>query len=127
MAPMAPDLLPDDIARFIAEHVDSVPHLEALLLLWESAPQPWTAEALAQRIYIPAGGAALVLADLALKGWIIEADGAARFDPQTRDAALIERLARSYRGNLLSVARAIHQKSSSALLDFARAFRLRKD
>lgn len=120
-------MLPDDIARFIADHVDSVPHLEALLLLWETAPQSWEAEALSRRIYVPTGAAALVLADLALKGWITGPEPAYAFNRACPDAALIERLARSYRGNLVSVARAIHQKPSSALLDFARAFRLRKD
>lgn len=124
---MAPDLLPDDIARFIAEHIDSVPHLEALLLLWETAPQSWTAEALAQRIYVPAGAAALVMADLVAKGWVSEQDASHTFIAGNPDQTRIERLARSYRGNLLSVARAIHAKPTSALLDFARAFRLRKD
>lgn len=124
---MAPDLLPDDIARFIAEHIDSVPHLEALLLLWETAPQAWTAEELSRRIYIPAGAAALVLNDLVAKGWVTEREASHTFIADTPDRARIERLARSYRGNLLSVARAIHAKPTSALLDFARAFRLRKD
>lgn len=124
---MAPDLLPDDIARFIAEHIDSVPHLETLLLLWETAPQVWTAEELARRLYVPTGAVALVLDDLVAKRWISQRDTRHVFDPATPDLALIERLARSYRGNLLSVARAIHAKPTSALMDFARAFRLRKD
>jgi DNA-binding IscR family transcriptional regulator len=42
----------NEVYSFVAEQIDSVPHLEALLLLWNSRPQPWTIENLAQRLYI---------------------------------------------------------------------------
>ena len=41
-----------DPYRFIHEHIDSVPHLEALILLWNSRPVGWTCDELASRLYV---------------------------------------------------------------------------
>src|SRR6185437_7480635 len=50
--------------EFILENIDSVPHLEALVLLWNSRPVAWTCEELAARLYIPAENVGNLLADL---------------------------------------------------------------
>lgn len=42
-----------DAYEFIRQSIDSVPHLEALMLLWNSRPAGWTPEELATRLYIP--------------------------------------------------------------------------
>ena len=38
--------------QFIAENIDSVPHLEALILLWNSRPVSWNLAELASRLYV---------------------------------------------------------------------------
>jgi DNA-binding MarR family transcriptional regulator len=51
--------------RFILEKIDSVPHLEALLLLWNSRPGKWPVGEIAKRLYIPEDRASRILQDLA--------------------------------------------------------------
>src|SRR3954454_20596014 len=43
-----------DPYEFIHAHIDSVPHLEALILFWNSRPVGWTPDDLSSRLYIPA-------------------------------------------------------------------------
>lgn len=124
---MAPEALPQDVLRFIADHVESVPHLETLLLMWETAPRPWTAQEVARRVYLPPERAELLLRDLVAKHWLVELSGAFRFEADSGDTEMIQRLAGYYRANLIGVAEAIHRKAPSAVLDFARAFQIRKD
>lgn len=57
--------LPADVARFIENQIDSVPHMEALLLLWQSSPEAWGAKQLASRIYVSSDTAGQILRDLA--------------------------------------------------------------
>jgi hypothetical protein len=33
-----------DVDQFLLEQIDTVPHLEALLFLWNSRPQPWSVD-----------------------------------------------------------------------------------
>ena len=42
-----------DVYEYILEKIDSVPHLEAVILLWNSRPVGWTADELASRLYVP--------------------------------------------------------------------------
>ena len=42
-----------EVDRFIAEQIDTVPHLEALLLLWNSRPKAWTVPEMAHALYVP--------------------------------------------------------------------------
>jgi hypothetical protein len=45
-------LIPDDVARFIIEKIDSVAQIEALLLLRDNSQQQWDVAAVAKRLYI---------------------------------------------------------------------------
>ena len=42
--------IPERVLQFLAERVDTVPQLEALLLLWENPQRQWSEEELAARI-----------------------------------------------------------------------------
>lgn len=53
-----------DAYEFILEKMDSVPHLEALILLWNSRPVGWTCEELASRLYVPSEKVNDLLRDL---------------------------------------------------------------
>jgi hypothetical protein len=124
--------LPPDAVRFIEERIDTVPHLEALLLLRESRSSRWTAQQTAARLYIPVAAAASILDDLVRRNFVqSEAeDGELYFrydcpwDEQGEQLALV---AAVYRQHTVRVASLIHSKASTAVRDFARAFRFKKD
>jgi hypothetical protein len=124
---MDADELPPDVARFILEKIDTVPELEALLLLKHTSPQGWRAGALASRLYVPPREAIAVLAKLARLGLAAAGGEDFRFNLASPDAPLLERLAVSYRTQLTAIARLIHAKPSSALREFARAFDVKSD
>jgi hypothetical protein len=123
--------LPADVVQFIAAQIDTVPHLEALLLLWESAPRTWSAEEIAARIYVARDVAVQILQDLERRRLVRAAEGAA--ERLVYDAAwdatgdLMARVAATYRQNLIRVARSIHARAPSAVREFARAFEIKKE
>lgn len=68
--------LPAHVLRFLADQIESVPHLEALLLLWQSPERGWSLEEIATRVYVPRDAAAHLLADLARRGMVKIESGA---------------------------------------------------
>lgn len=56
--------IPEDVAQFIIEKIDSVAQLEALLLLRDNPQQQWDIAAVAKRLYIDDQQADKVLARL---------------------------------------------------------------
>ena len=120
-----------DAHQFILEFIDSVPHLEALILLWNSRPVKWTSEELASRLYIPAGKVHDLLRDLVRQQLIAEAPGTpvkysylARSKEQDEMMRLVDE---AYRHDLVRISTMIHSKASSAVREFARAFRFKKE
>ncbi len=53
-----------DPYQFILENIDSVPHLEALILFWNSRPVGWTGEEMASRLYVKPEQVWVILRDL---------------------------------------------------------------
>lgn len=117
------------VDRFIRDEIDSVPHLEALLLLWRSAPSPRSAAQIAEQLYIaPAEGAAIA-EDLYRRG-LFARDPAGRFFYDTASDqrnSLLEAVDATYRRELIRISGIIHSKASPGVRAFADAFRLRKD
>jgi hypothetical protein len=124
---MVQEPMPDDVTDFIGKHVDSVPHLEALLLIWQSRSHPWSVAEIAGRIYLHPDRAERVLQDLVEKQWVVQHPNGFVFNGDHRDAPVIAHLAEHYRSNLIRIAELVHRKASPAVRDFARAFELRKD
>lgn len=126
---MERDLIPEDILRFVADSIDSVPHLEALLLLWEYSDKAWTQEEIAQRVYIQREQALAILHDLARRRFIAADPGAAeryRYDAGWEEGRqMMPRVADCYRRHLVGLANFIHSKASLAVRDFARAFQFK--
>ena len=120
-----------NVDRFILEEIDSVPHLEALLLLWRSAPQPFTAAQIAEKLYISGGQGAAIAEDLHRRELIgREHHSAATFfyDPQEENRnRLMEAVDTTYRRELIRISGIIHSKPSAGVRAFANAFRFRKD
>ena len=120
-----------EVDQFIVDEMDSVPHLEALLLLWRSAPRPCSLEELAEQLYITQGQASAISEDLQRRGLIArEAGSTGRFFYDRQSAELNELLAAvesTYRRELIRISGIIHSKASPGVRAFANAFRFRKE
>ncbi|MGB6131321.1 MAG: hypothetical protein WCC14_01210 [Acidobacteriaceae bacterium] len=121
------DPLRRQIDSFVLEEIDSVPHLEALLLVWNRRLQPYSVGELAHLLYISAEHAQAILYDLQQRGLVNLDSGSCAWNPDSRHAALIPRVDETYRRELVRISSMIHSKASPAVRQFARAFRLKKD
>jgi hypothetical protein len=123
--------LPEDVLRFIERRIDTVPHLEALLLLWEDPQVSWSDSEIAARVYVSRERALGVLQDLARHDLIrASSESAERYVYNTAwdEARLMQKVADTYRRHLVDLARIIHTKSASeAVREFARAFQLKNE
>jgi hypothetical protein len=128
---MASDFIPEDLARFITDRIESVAQLEALLLLRTDPGHHWTIEALAKRLYTQEGQTAELMSRLAADA-MATADSNEPpgyfYDPQDPETKeLINRVAAAYPKHLVPITNLIHSKPRSRVQEFADAFRLRKD
>lgn len=121
------DLARKQVDQFILEEIDSVPHLEALLLLWNSRPKQWSADELSKALYLERDATQSILSDLQNHGFASsEANLFSYLSNSDRDR-LIDSLDKIYRHEIIRVSTMIHSKASPAVRAFARAFRLKKD
>lgn len=120
-----------ELIQFIVDHLHTVPHLEALLLIWQNASTQWTADILAARIYVSPGIGRQILEDLQRQGIVRAAETAEVtyvYEPGWDSARqLLPRLADLYRRQLVQVTKLIHSRGSSSVREFARAFQIKKD
>lgn len=120
-----------DVYEFILENIDSVPHLEALILLWNSRPVWWTCDELASRLYIPLDKVSQLLRDLVRMQLAAESRTAppkyAYLPKSEEQNELLSSLDSAYRKDLVRISTMIHSKTSSGVREFARAFRLRQE
>jgi hypothetical protein len=117
-----------DVERFIVDEIDSVPHLEALLLLWRNAPNPCSAQQIAEQLYIPHGQGAAIAEDLHRRGLLAREGGRFFYDTRSEERnRLLEGLDAMHRQELIRVSGIIHSKASPGIRAFADAFRFRKE
>lgn len=116
-----------EIDQFILDEIDSVPHLEALLLLWNSRPRQSSIDEVAKALYIPAEQALPIVRDLNRRGLIECEEDTCWFNQEHPRSEMIERVDRTYRREVVRISTLIHSKPSAALRAFARAFKLTKD
>lgn len=127
---MATNEIPPEVRRFILTSISTVPHIEALLLLRASSPARWTAQDLAQRLYVPAPVARAVLADLFKSGMLGCDDASSSYFFDAQPAALrdvIDSLAVLYGSHLVEITLLIHSKLDRKAQQFADAFDFRKE
>jgi hypothetical protein len=126
---MADDLIPNDVKRFILDNIDSVAHMEGLLLLRSDPQTEWTIEEAAKRLYISSEQATDVLARLSATGFLIaSASGVYKYLPHSTELAQMgDCIAEVYAKYLIPVTNLIHSKPKPKVQQFADAFRLRKD
>lgn len=120
-----------DVDEFILQNIDSVPHLEALVLLWNSRPVGWTVEELASRLYVPLDRVAHLLRDLARLQLVAESPASPpkfSYLPKSDEQNdLLRSLDDAYRKDLVRISTMIHSKAASGVREFARAFRLKQE
>ena len=118
--------IPAEIKRFILTSIDSVPHLEAALLLRYEPTLEWDAKMMAQRLYISEKKAAEVLADLNAKGLVtIQQDSPPlyRYDPTSLDLEeKMGQLSKIYAKHLIEVTNLIHSKTDKQAQQLGDAF-----
>jgi hypothetical protein len=121
----SPNLALDE---FIQRELDGVPHLEALLLLWNSRPKAWTVPEMGQALYVNDGYSRDVLHNLSRRHLATrdDADLFTYSGSPDRDA-LVAALNTEYRHSLIRITRMIHAKASPGVREFADAFRFKKD
>jgi hypothetical protein len=123
--------IPGLVLQFLAERIDTVPQLEALLLLWENPQRLWSEEELAGRIYVGRQVAATILQALQRQQLITAEPASAgqyRYNPQWDPTGeVMPEVAAAYRRHLVPLATFIHSRASTAVREFARAFDLKKD
>lgn len=122
----AGETIPDNVLRFIADRINSVPHLEALLLLWQNQDRGWTRDEIATRVYVGNETADRLLQDLVRDG-MVKADPYRYATDWQEGIELMPQLAATYSRQLVRVAQLIHSKASLGVREFARAFQLKKD
>ena len=120
-----------DVYGYILEKIDAVPHLEAVILLWNSRPVGWTAEELASRLYLPADNVVQILKDLVRQQLVQQTSSPPpKYSYLPRDAEQDEWMYKvdvAYRRELVRVSTMLHSKTSASVREFARAFRIKKD
>jgi hypothetical protein len=127
---MTAPAIPSNVLQFVAEHIDTVPELETLLLLREGETRAWSEDEVAARVYVSRAVARGILEALRRKHLIV-AHGEPphyRYQPaQAGEAELIGEVATAYRLHLVPLATFIHSKAPVSVREFARAFDFKKD
>lgn len=124
---MADELIPLDVREFILTYIESIAHLEALLLLVHKSEEKWTASSVAAQLYIDEEQAKAVLERLCDSGLAGCNDGTYWFnDEPSGQRDMVERLATLYSRHLIPVTNLVHSRPSG-IRAFAAAFKLRKD
>jgi hypothetical protein len=120
-----------EVYRFLYEKIDTIPHLEALLQLWQSRPRKWDERDLAQGLFVSTQVLRGIMQDLAGLHLVFACQQGGQWwycyqSPSPRTDALVGAVAETYKVELLRVTAAIHSKASSGAREFGRAFQFKK-
>ncbi|HLP78135.1 MAG TPA: hypothetical protein VK327_14600 [Candidatus Paceibacterota bacterium] len=129
---MSPSELPSDVRQLLKEQIRSIEQLEILLLLRDAPERNWSADEVYQKVRSSERSVIQTLEELSNRGLLVHADeeGLPRFRFSPRTAPLketVDRLAQLYAERRVRIVEAIYSDRVSAVNEFAKAFRLRKD
>jgi len=116
-----------EVDGFVMEEIESVPHLEALLLVWSRRPRAWSLTEMGKALYLTDEQTQAILRDLGQRQLIMTESGCYLANEQHPKAAIINLLDSIYRREIVRISTMIHSKPSASVRAFARAFRLKKD
>lgn len=113
-----------ELKRFILTRIDSVPHLETVLLLRKDPKEEWDAKRLAQRLFVGEESAGRILDDLAERGLVVMRSHLYHYEPiYLESKEMVDQLAAAYAEYLREVTALIHSKLSKQAQDLGEAFR----
>jgi len=122
--------IPAAVLQFISQRIDTVPELEALLIMSTEDRRAWTVDDIASRTYVTTASADAVLQSLQRRR-LISADEQGNqfyFSPASdEERQIVLQTAIAYRAHLIPIATFIHKKAAPPVQEFARAFNLKKD
>lgn len=128
---MAAEGIPEDVRRFILTSIPTVPHIEAMLLLRSTPNERWDVRRVGQRLYVNDKLVETVLRDLCEIGVLDatpENPPMYRYRPSSEGLRqTIDRLADTYKRDLVEVTNLIHSGLNKKAQQFADAFIWRKD
>jgi hypothetical protein len=127
---LADPAIPDEVQRFLAQHVSSPEELDALMLLYRERDRAWTAESLSQALFSVPQSAAVTLGRLQAEGLAALAGGdppAWRYAAAGTAGERVAALAGAYRTNRAAVIKHLFERRADPVRSLADAFRLRKD
>jgi hypothetical protein len=117
-------MITEHLKRFILTSIDSVPHLEAILLLRYDLQKSWDAKVIAQTLYISEKKACDVLDDLCASRLIVKEVDTYHYNPSSPDIKkTLDELADIYAKNLIEVTHLIHAKTDRQAQQFGDAFK----
>ena len=125
------DHIPEEVKRFLINHIDSVAELEILVFLRERRDRSWSCRPVADYIFTSEEITADLLVKLTDKG-LLTADGMSpasfRYGPQNQNLArLLDQLAEAYTKYLVPITNLVHKKSRRNIESVAEAFKLKKE
>jgi hypothetical protein len=122
---------PAELQQFIEFYIESVPQLEALLLLRSDPLRRWQAADVAKSLYVPESAAASLLAEFVRRGFaMLQPPPDPGYVYHSRDAEidrLIDQLASAYHERRVAIVSLIYSKPLHRVQTFADAFRFGKE
>jgi DNA-binding IclR family transcriptional regulator len=121
--------LPADVHRFLHDHIESVEHLEVLLLLTRPPERGWSATEVAETLYSHPSSIKLRLARLLGQGLVREIEeGCYQYSPKTAELhTTVQRVAECYHERRVAVITLIASKPLDNVRAFSDAFRIRRN
>ncbi|UVT17603.1 MAG: hypothetical protein H8K04_08755 [Nitrospira sp.] len=125
---MDTSVIPQEVAQFIIDRIDSIGQLEAVLLLRQSPDTWWECKPVSGRLYISEEDCASVLDGLRRQGLLVckqeKSKPVYRYKPDTGELReMVDRLAYYYSKHLVPVSNLIHVKAQMRMEQFADAFK----
>ena len=119
---------PDPVLSFVDRHIESLEHLEILLLL-AAQDRSWSALEIFQKIQSSVASVEQRLQTLVAAGLLTKDErGQFRFAPKDEDTRkVVQDLAEAYRTRRVRIIEAIYTRKTDAVQSFADAFKFRKD
>ncbi len=123
--------IPDAVRRFVGAYVDSLEQLEVVLWLHGNAHRSWTADEVTMELRLSRDSVSRRLERLHAQRLLLREDGAPptyRFDAGNQALAQdVAAVARTYKERRVSVVNLIFSNPVDNVLEFADAFKLKKD
>jgi hypothetical protein len=126
-----PDDISSELKQFVEQYIESVPQLEALLLLRNEPQRKWTAAEIAKALYLPEDVAGSLLVDFTRGGFATMVPPAKDvYSYRVRDEAidrLVGQLQAAYHDRRVAIISLIYSKPLHKVQTFADAFRFGKE